>query len=171
VSTPAESLASSRTIAAPLAATWNAKLFVANQPDANRDVEPYPALPAPRPLHIEGDHSLPGGVKNVTFNRGTMAVEVTARQEMRLLAYRFVGQNHVENRGAKLLDGRMIFEPVTSQQTRVTVETRYQPLMTPRWYWRPFEQMTGEKVHAQILNELQRASESKSAVTTPPPQP
>ena len=29
--------------------------------------------------------------------------------------------------------------------------TRYQPLMTPRWYWRPFERMTGEKVHAQIL--------------------
>ena len=109
-------------------------------------------------------------MKQVTFNRGKLRVEVTEREEMRLIAYRFIGENHVEERGAKLLDGRMTFEPVTQKQTRVSVETRYQPLMTPRWYWRPFERMTGEKVHAQILNELQRASDLKS-VTTPPPQP
>ena len=42
---------------------------------------------------------------------------------------------------------------------QVTLTTRYQPLMTPRWYWRTFERFSGAEVHDTILDELKRANQ------------
>ena len=85
------------------------------------------------------------------FTGGATAVRITRRDEPRELAWAFVSQAHVEDRAVRLLDGRMTFEPVGPSATRVTVTTRYQPLMTPRWCWRPVEWWAGDATHRRLL--------------------
>jgi hypothetical protein len=99
-----------------------------------------------------------GDSKEITFNRGKLTIEITERVELDHLAYRFIRQAHVEDRAVRLLDGRIDFEPLAGDRTRVTLITCYQPLMTPRWYWRPFERLSGSDVHEAILNELERSA-------------
>ena len=112
-------------------------------------------LGLPQPQRVSGRTQV-GDVKTATFSKGTLTVRITDREEQRLLAYRFIGQSKVEDNAVRLLDGRFAYHPAGQDAARVTVSTRYQPLMTPRWYWRTMERTAGHSMHGHLLDELER---------------
>jgi hypothetical protein len=145
-----ETVTTSHVVALPLEEAWSRKIF------KDGTTPPPPALMnfgLPHPQETRGSSQV-GRLKRARMSKGELEVRITQRVELRLLAYEFVGQNHVEDRAIKLLDGRFEVEAIDPTHTRVTISSHYQPLMTPRWYWRPFELMSGKSVHGYIVEEM-----------------
>jgi hypothetical protein len=158
-----ETVVTTAEVNAPLEAVWHAKIL--NAPSA----QPSPTLMKlglPRPTANDDHSSQIGQMKTIHFNKGQLAVRITERVENELLTFDYVEQNRIEDRAVKLLATSMQFAPISAGRCRVTLSTTYQPLMTPRWYWRPFERWSGETAHAFVINEMQR-----EALAAPAPHP
>lgn len=149
-----ETVTTSRVLPVPLAAAWHADLFSAG-PAEDRPASMRIGLPQPQ--RVTGGTRV-GDVKTARFSKGTLTVRVEEREEYLRLGYQFIGQTKVEDNAVKLLDGAFDYERSGAGATRVTVSTRYQPLMTPRWCWRTFEHQAGHSMHSHLLDELERAA-------------
>ena len=138
------------TVAAPAHVAWKRRLFAEGVPAA--DGGPY-RVGLVHPV-AAGGSTAAGGTFVARFTKGATAVRITRRVEDRELDWTFVTQDHIEDLAIRLLDGRMTFDAVGPTDTRVTVSTRYQPLMTPRWCWRPIERWAGDATHRQVLTAM-----------------
>ena len=121
--------------------------------------EAFHLRPAPTPGSILPEaRSLPSGLQagdaaEFPAGKGTLAIRVTERVEGRRFAFEYVGQREMEDRAVRLIGSSFDFREAEGG-SEVTVTTSYQPLMTPRWAWRPFEHRVGEAVHAATLSEV-----------------
>lgn len=145
-----ESVSTTAVLPVPIHAAWKSHVFRA-------DSEPAPQAAyragLTRPTGTAGSTAI-GGQFTIHFTKGFLTVRITQRLEDSLLAYRFIGQSDIEDRAVRLLDGRQEFHSLGPMRTQVTVTTRYQPLVTPRWYWRPFERWAGDTTHHYLLDAM-----------------
>lgn len=111
-------------------------------------------LGLPRPQRTQGRADRVGDVKVCLYEHGVLRKLITDCQPGRQLAFDVIQQEHVQDHAIRLLRGSFQFEAVDTDQTRVTLTTEYQPLMTPRWCWRPIEQLCGHALHAHILEGM-----------------
>lgn len=117
---------------------------------------PLHAINLTRPVEQKGQMAL-GARSTVRFSKGSLVVAVTERDEARhRFRVDYVGQSHVEDRAIRLLDTAFDLEPIAARETQVTITTRYEPLMTPRWAWGPFERWAGEATHELVVRQMQR---------------
>ena len=113
--------------------------------------------PAPDSAVLPEAQSLPSGLQvgeaaTLPAGHGTLTIRVTDRREGEWFAFDYANQADVEDRAVRLLSSSFAFAP-DGEGTDVKVTTRYEPLMTPRWLWRPFERRVGAAVHAATLGE------------------
>ena len=144
----AESVATSAVLLMSVDAAWHSRL-AANPGDVDGPFR----LGMVRPAGGGGGTGL-GRTFVARLTAGAAAVHITRRVDGRELDWSFVTQAHVEDRAIRLLDGRMTFEPTGPAAARVTVTTRYQPLLTPRWCWRPLERWAGDAAQRRVLAEM-----------------
>ncbi len=161
---PPETVETSAVLPVNLHRAWSCHLF-------GRDTRPDAAaamkLGLPRPTTMPNEHFLLGTEQKIKFNKGELTIRVTQRVEDSLLGFDYIRQSHVEDRAVRLLDGQWKFAQVAPGQTRVTIRTRYQPLMTPRWAWRPLERMSGNATHEYLLEEMRQAAADPATRAAP----
>jgi hypothetical protein len=130
-------------------------------------------LGLPQPVRIEGGGAFVGAERRVVFANGTVVARVTRTRP----PFEFDIDLSVEHPGreffdhwSRLVDSRFLLEPAGEHRTRVTHRTRYQPLISPRWYFGPMERAGGRLVQRYLLEayarELQRFAEAGPAVSS-----
>lgn len=142
---------------ASFAEAWHAQ--VGDAPGIPRS--PLHAIHLTRPLEQSGPRGV-GAESRIRFSKGTLDVRVTERDEaVGRYAFAYVGQSHVEDRAIRLIDTAFAYEPIAASETRLTITTRYEPLMTPRWAWGPFEHWAGTATHELIGRQMQRSIDAR----------
>ena len=120
-------------------------------------------LGLPTPRRTLGRIRVPGDVQICVYSRGRLVKRATRVVPGRELAFEVIAQEHVEDRSIRLIDGGFTFESLGSggsggsgatAQTRVTLTTRYEPLLTPRWMWRSIEHATAGAMHRHVLEGM-----------------
>jgi len=79
-----------------------------------------------------------------------------------LLRFDVIEQHIGYERDVRLIDGSFKFEALSPDRTRVTLTTRYEPLLTPRLIWRWGERIAVHTLHAHVLEGMRRGAESSS---------
>ncbi len=155
---PMETVATSQTIPLDPAAAWDAMRFY-------EDVDgPRPLalrLGLPRPIRTVGAARRVGAKTQCIYEGGYLLKRTTEVVPQRYLAFEVLEQVGVENRSIELVDGVFELQPVGEGQTRVTMTTRYVPLLAPRWYWRPLEAWVVHSLHEHIANSMARQPASR----------
>ena len=153
-----ESIETSVIIPTSVAAAWNGVMFY-------EEVQHEPPLLLrwflPRPLRTEGRSAHVGDIKYCIYSKGRLVKKVTRRVEGRLLAFDVIGQDKIEVRSVRLTAGEFRFVSLAVDQTRVTLVTRYQPLLGPRFAWRWAERWATHSLHHHVLTGMaMKATES-----------
>ena len=117
----------------------------------------------PHPLFAFGSTAHVGDVKTCVYSKGRLVKQVTQRVPGERLAFNVIEQTHIENRSIRLIDGSFDFQSVSPGETRVTLTSRYQPLLGPRWIWRPFEEYGVHTLHDHVLEGMR--------IKSMPPEP
>jgi hypothetical protein len=117
--------------------------------------------PTFRPAYTTGRSGQVGDVKICVYERGRLAKQVTEVVPGRRLAFRVIEQTDIQNRGVKLLDGSFDFEPLPDGRTRVTLTTRYQPLLEPRFAFLPAEDLAVHTLHGHVLSGMSQDAEKR----------
>jgi hypothetical protein len=119
----------------------------------------------PRPLHTTGGAVKVGDVKVCVYSKGKLIKRITRVEPGKLLAFEVIGQDHFENRSIRLIGGSFNFEPSPGGGTRVTLITQYQPLLGPRFWWKPSEKWATHELHDHVL--LGMAMKAKDDAAAP----
>lgn len=150
----AETVTTSRVTAVPIQTAWDSWMFY-EQVD-----QPPPSLlnliGMPRPIATVGEINEVGDVKICVYDRGRLVKQATAYQPPHRLGFDVIGQQGVEDRSARLMRGAFVFESIDAHHTRITLSTTYEPLLSARWAWRPFEQATIHALHEHVLAGVER---------------
>jgi hypothetical protein len=160
---PREELSTTVILPCSLHAAWESQVFK-GMPGPPKVGAMHVGLPVP--LETTG-HSAVNELKTIRFSKGELSVRITDRVEDQRLAFDYIGQAHVEDRAVRLISSKFDFVAMGQSQTRVILSTRYQPLMTPRWYWRPFERWAGESMHRYILQAMADDANRHAAESSP----
>lgn len=148
---PPESIATSIIVPAPVDACWNAIMFY------EEVTHPPPLIlriGLAHPLAARGDCSAVGDVKTCIYNKGVITKQVTRIEPGRLLAFDVIEQRIGYERDLRLVDGSFAFQAVDDTHTRITLTTRYEPLLRPRWCWRPFERFAIQTLHGHVIEGM-----------------
>ncbi len=123
-------------------------------------------LPLWKPLYARGPSAKVGDVKVCYYTTGQLAKRVRSVEEGRMMAFDVIEQKHIENEGAILVGGSFTLEPLDDgKRTRVTLETTYVPLLTPRPAWVPFERLAIHTLHGHVLEGMR---EMAMSIKVPP---
>jgi len=148
-----ESIRTSQVVAAPLNAAWDSVVFF-------EEVRGRPPLllriGLAHPLQTLGSAEHVGDHKTCIYNRGHITKEITQVAPGELLAFRIVEQQIGYEHDVRLLSGSFAFARVDDSHTSVTLTTTYQPRLTPRFAWRPFERLATHTLHEHVLDEMAR---------------
>lgn len=117
-----------------------------------------------RPLEQVGPRGV-GDESTIRFSKGELRIRVTERVPLTRFRFDYVGQSHVEDRAIRLIETSFDYDALGPDMTQVSISTRYDPLMTPRWYWRPFERWAGRVTHEQIGRQMQRDIDARPRET------
>ncbi|HZL36019.1 MAG TPA: SRPBCC family protein [Tepidisphaeraceae bacterium] len=152
-----ERVVTSVEIPAPIGRTWNAVMLY-------EQVHHRPPwllrFGLPRPLYTRGSMEHVGDVKVCVYTKGRLVKRITGRVPERRLAFDVIGQINIENHDVRLVDGSFDFAPDGPTQTRITLTTRYEPKLGPRWVWRPAERLAVHALHKHVLEGMrQKATE------------
>lgn len=120
-------------------------------------------LGLPRPLYTTGKSAHVGDIKVCVYSKGHLVKRITQAEHGRLLAFQVVQQRQIEDHDVRLTGGAFRFEPIDATHTRVTLSTSYEPLLTPRAVWRPFERLAVHALHGHVLAGMKIKAEQ------PPP--
>ena len=112
-----------------------------------------------RPVSTTGASAAPGDVKVCIYNRGRISKRITAASAPNLLAFEVIEQQIGYERDVRLIGGSFELAPEGDAATRVRLTTVYEPLLTPRWCWRPAERLAVRLLHGHVLEGM--ALESK----------
>ncbi|MEX0652814.1 MAG: hypothetical protein WD534_02190 [Phycisphaeraceae bacterium] len=154
-----------RVLAVGPAQAWESLLFY-------EDVEHAPSvllrLGLPRPLQTQGQVQGVGDVKVCIYDKGHLSKRITVHEVGRRLAFDVTQQVGIEDNSVRLVRGSFDFEPAGAGRTQVTLSTEYQPLLTPRWYWRPLEQMSAHALHGHVLEGMSRRAGAEAGAGAEP---
>lgn len=151
-----EAIHTSRVIGAPPHRVWDALVFYEQIPQ-RRSLAALIGLP--RPLYTIGEIGAVGDRKRCVYSSGHLVKLITEYLPGRLLRFDVVEQVGVEDRSIELLDGSFELAPLPNGTTRLTLTTRYRPLLQARPLWRPFERYFGTELHEHVLDAMQTTSE------------
>ena len=108
--------------------------------------------PSLRPVYTIGHSEKVGDLKTCVYQHGKLIKQITAVIPGQRLAFKVVEQDGIETDGAKLLDGSFDLQPINNgQQTRVTLNTRYVPLLNPRFAYSWAEALAVHTLHGHVL--------------------
>lgn len=150
---PVETVETSIVIPAPAAQCWDAIMFYE---EIEHQAPLILRIGLARPLYTQGRSSHVGDVKTCVYNKGRIVKQTTDVQPRELLAFKVIQQQIGYERDVRLVGGSFVFESLSSDQTRVTLTTQYEPLLQPRWCWRPFEQFAVHTLHGHVLEGMRR---------------
>lgn len=117
--------------------------------------------PTFRPQYTTGQSGQVGDVKVCVYERGRLSKQVTEVIPGKRLAFRVIEQTDIQNRGVRLIDGSFDFEPLEGGRTRVTLTTRYQPQLEPRFAFLPAENLAVHTLHGHVLKGMSEDAESR----------
>ena len=133
---------------------WNRILFY-------EEVEHEPPwllkLSLPRPVRTEGSSARVGDVKRCVYEKGHLSKRITHVDSNRRLEFVVVEQELHFERDVTLIDGGFELKPDgDGNSTHVTLRTRYQRHLSPRWVWEPIERNVVRALHQHVMEGMRR---------------
>jgi hypothetical protein len=107
-----------------------------------------------RPVRAIGKVEVVGDRRKCIYTRGHLTKEVTAIRPGERLDFAVVEQEMFEDYSVRLTGGSFALQPIDSRNTRVTLTTRYRPLLRPRWGWQPVEAEVVHALHNHVLDGM-----------------
>ncbi len=139
-----------RVMVAP-AEVWDSLMFY-------EEVEREPPLllrfGLPVPVRTHGEMMLVGDVKVCEYRKGELKKRITEIRPNELLAFSVVHQRIGFEKSVRLIDGSFALREVAPDETELTLTTRYEPLLTPRWVWRPIEKLSAQTLHRHVVGGI-----------------
>lgn len=132
-------------------ATWNSIRFYE---EVSHDPPWLLRLGLRTPVRTVGRMEIVGDRRKCIYTRGHLTKELTEIRPGERLAFRVVEQEMFEDYSVRLLTGSFDLTPTDDHRTRVTLTTRYQPLLRPRMAWQPFEERVVHDLHRHVLNGM-----------------
>lgn len=112
-------------------------------------------LGLPTPSHVQGRIQDVGDKQVCVYTGDARLVKrATTVVPGETLAFDVIKQEHFENNSIRLIDGAFDFVPFSDELTRVTLTTRYEPLLRPRILWRPIEHTFAHELHGHVLKGM-----------------
>ncbi len=154
-----ETLANQFTVNTSVNQFWNNFMFYE---DTGEEAPFLFAIGFPKPIKTIGSRNKVGDITTCVYNKGYLIKKITKINNMsykKLLQFSVLEQKNIEDRSIQLIGGSVNAVSISSKQTSVHYKTTYQPKLTPRWVWRPFEVATVNALHKHITQKvLERAS-------------
>jgi len=145
---PERTVATTHVIDAPPATVWDNIVFY-------EEVERTPPLllriGLPRPIGTSGPIDRVGAIRTCLYDKGSIVKRVTSRNPNDELAFAVTHQDIHFEHDVRLVGGRFKMQRIHGDRTRVTLETTYEPLLPPRWCWRPIEELAIHTLHEHVL--------------------
>lgn len=163
--TPPNSIAAVSTAAVVEASPtdiWSARIF---GDDETAEAPALRRIGLAAPERNTGHASLVGDVKEIPLSDGLVRLRITRSDAPRVLEYDVLEQSGFEDGTARLSGGALQLDALPDGATRVTITTRYEPLLGARAIWGPIERFVAEQLHRHVLRETRRAVELRG---TPP---
>ena len=113
----------------------------------------------PRPVRVVGASQAVGDIKRCIYTHGHLTKRITSAERRVRLEFEVVEQELLQ-RDVRLVGGSFEFESLGPNATRVTLVTRYEPLILPRVVWRPMERLVVHTLHRHVLEGMRRNVES-----------
>ncbi len=151
------SISGERVIAASPDAVWAAIQFYE---EVTHGPPPLLRVGLARPLYTTGASAAPGDVKVCISNKGRIAKRITRADAPALPAFDVIERRIGYERDAGLIGGRFELAPAGAAATRVRLTTTYEPLLTPRWCWRPAERLAVGMLHGHVLEGMAMQAEA-----------
>ena len=117
-------------------------------------------LVLPRPVRTEPVAGAGGSLVRCVYESGHLVKEVVRSVPGRVIDFRIVEQEGVEDRSVALTRGSVRFDALGPDSTRITMTTYYRPLLTARVLWRPFEIAVVRALHRHVVRAITRAGET-----------
>jgi hypothetical protein len=118
----------------------------------------------PKPLYTMGRSEKIGDHRICVYETGRLVKYITAVAPGRRLDFAVTEQTNVENQSVRLIGGSFEFASVDASHARITLSTNYEPLLGPRWEWRPFERIGVTTLHQFVIEGMiQKAEESSNS--------
>lgn len=112
-------------------------------------------LGLPTPSHVEGRIQQAGDQQVCVYTGDARLVKQATRVVPgEALAFDVIKQQNFEDNSIRLIDGAFDFEHVTDTETRLTLTTRYEPMLRPRALWRPIEHTFAHELHRHVLRGM-----------------
>ncbi len=147
----AETVVTTEVIDAPAAACWDGIVFY-------EEVRHRPPLilriGLAHPLFAVGSSRRAGDVKTCVYNKGWITKRVTEASPGRLLAFEVISQSIGYERDVRLTGGAFEFRELADARTEVRLSTTYEPRLTPRFAWRPFESLGVHTLHRHVIRGM-----------------
>ena len=106
----------------------------------------------PYPVGTIGIVDSVGDTKRCIYVNGHLMKQITEYRPGEIFAFEVIEQVDIEDRSVELIDGSFEFEEIEPGRTRVTLTTRYKPLLQARPVWKPFEHAVVHTLHDHVLN-------------------
>ncbi len=132
---------------------WRRLLFYE---DVGMDPPLLARIGLPAPIGTRGSITRVGELVTCVYDEGRLVKRITAVEPGRRLAFDVVEQVGIEERAVELRDGSFEFAALPGGRTRVTLTTRYRPLLEARRVWRPFEYVVTRSLHHHVLDGMVR---------------
>lgn len=131
-------------------AVWNALLTYEEIP-----VRPPAALRwfLPEPLRTEGDKTKPGNQVMCRYRGGDLVKQITKVEPPGTFGFEVREQHLGVERVVKALRGEYRIEAVGGA-SEVQLSTCYEAHLSPRWLWRPVEELVVHQMHLHILRGM-----------------
>ncbi len=146
-----------KTIPVTPEAAWKSMLFYE---DIGEEPPLILKLGLPKPIRTEGEAKKPGDITVCVYDKGHLVKRVIEVQENARLVFEVIDQVQFENRSIRLKDGQFVFTRTPAGHTELSLTTRYEPLLSPRWYWRPVEEWTAHALHQHVIDTMATTSTS-----------
>lgn len=116
-----------------------------------------------RPLATRGRSDRVGDIKTCLYNKGFISKRTTKSIPGEVLAFEVIEQRIGYEHDVRLKSGAFEFEGLDDGTTRVTLSTTYEPLLSPRWVWGPFERYAVHTLHGHVLEGMRLEAEEAPA--------
>jgi len=152
---PAERVATTHVMATDPGLAWDAIRFY-------EQVEHAPPLLLRHalgyPTNARGSKLAVGDTTRCIFTSGHVTKRVTAVEPEERLAFVVIDQQLGYEHAVRLLSGAFEVEAIPGEpgEARVTLVTEYEPLLGPRWVWRPAERLALRMVQGHVLEGMAR---------------
>jgi hypothetical protein len=154
-----EAIHTTRVLPVDASLAWNSLVFY----EEIRHAPPLLArLGLPHPLYTTGEIVGVGDLKTCVYSKGRLVKRITEYRPANFLGFDVVEQQGIEDRSVRLISGSFRFEPVGVDRTRVTLTTVYEPLLSARLVWRPFETQLARALHEHVLAGIELESRQRS---------